>query len=92
MAHHKSAIKRALQGEQARLRNNARKTRIRNLVKEVHQAAAEGTPEEAQAILITTISTISKAASKGTYKKETASRKIARLSRLVHKSQVSDSV
>jgi small subunit ribosomal protein S20 len=91
LAHHKSAVKRARQGEEARLRNNARKTRVKGLIKEVHQVADEGTPEEAQRVLTTTIRAISKAASKGTFHKKTASRKIARLSRHVHKSQVSDS-
>ncbi len=91
MAHHKSAEKRARQGERARLRNNTRKTRVKGLIKEVHRVANEGTPEEAQQVLIKTIRTIDKAASRGTFLKKTASRKIARLSRFVHKAQISGS-
>lgn len=91
MAHHKSAEKRARQGERARLRNNMRKTRVKGLIKEVHRVASEGSPEEAQQVLIKTIRTIDKAASHGTFLKKTASRKIARLSRFVHKAQISGS-
>ena len=46
MATHKSAIKRARQGEDARQRNNARKTRVKGLVKEVNRQVKEGFSEE----------------------------------------------
>ena len=38
MANHKSALKRAKQSETKRLRNKAVKTRVKHLVKNVHQA------------------------------------------------------
>ena len=85
MANHKSAIKRARQSEDRRLRNQVRKTRVKNVVKKVRSVA--GSPEESPKALQEAMRVIDNAASKGTLHKKTASRKIARLSRLVFKSQ-----
>lgn len=84
MANHKSALKRARQSETRRLRNRGYKTRIKNAVKDVRSAVADNAPEQAQAKLRTAVSILQKTASKGVIKRQTASRKISRLSRQVH--------
>lgn len=90
MANHKSALKRARQSETRRLRNRVNKTRVKNVTNATISAAA-ATPEEAQAALKTAMKTIDTAASKGTIHRKTASRKIARLSRLISKTQAAQS-
>lgn len=90
MANHKSALKRARQNEKRCLRNKVQKTRIKNVTKDVKQAAAQS-PEQAQEALKTAMATIHTAASKGAMHRKTASRKIARLSRLALKAQAGDS-
>ena len=84
MASHKSAIKRAKQSEARRLRNRARKTRVKNVVKKVRTAIDNKSLEEAQAALQEAIPVIDKAASKGSIHHRTAARKISRLSKQVH--------
>jgi small subunit ribosomal protein S20 len=81
LANHKSALKRAGQNEVRRIRNRSVKTRVKTVVKDVRQAAADNAPEtadrfkEAQAA-------IDKAAKKGVLHKRTAARKVARLAKL----------
>ena len=84
MATHKSAIKRAKQSEVRRMRNRARKTVVKNVVKRVRVALASKSAEEAQATLSQAIPVIDKAAAKGILHRKTASRKISRLSTQVH--------
>ncbi|MEN6483370.1 MAG: 30S ribosomal protein S20 [Syntrophobacteraceae bacterium] len=84
MANHKSAIKRAKQSEQRRIRNRARKTRMKNVVKEVEQALAGNSPELAVERLKLAISVIDKTASKGVIHKNNAARQISRLTRKVN--------
>ena len=86
MANHKSALKRARQNEKRRLRNKMTKTRIKNVVKTTRLSANQA-PEQSVEILKEAMKVIDKAATKGTIHRKTASRKIARLSRLVFKSQ-----
>lgn len=83
MANHKSAIKRARQSEERRLRNRAGKTQVKNVVKRVRLAVAANSaaPKE----LDHAKSVIAKAAKKGALHKRTAARKISRLSRLMNK-------
>jgi small subunit ribosomal protein S20 len=83
LATHKSAIKRARQSEEHRQRNRTRKTRVKNVVKEVRVALEKKSAEEAQAALKEAIPAIARAASKGTFHPRTASRKISRLSKQV---------
>ena len=85
MANHKSALKRARQNEGRRLRNRGYKTRVKNAVKNVRTAIAENTPEKAQEDLKAAVSVIQKTVSRGVIHRKTASRKISRLSRQVHK-------
>ncbi len=84
MAYHKSALKRARQNEDRRLRNKSVKTSVKNIVKEVRLAASETSKEAQLKKLDTAKSKIDKAAKKGVIHKKTASRKISRLSKLIN--------
>jgi small subunit ribosomal protein S20 len=84
LANHKSAIKRAKQSEDRRLRNRVRKTRVKTAVKQVRTAVENKSVEEAQAALQQAIPVIDKAASKGSLHHRAAARKISRLSKQVH--------
>jgi small subunit ribosomal protein S20 len=83
VANHKSALKRAGQNERRRLRNRAVQTRVKNVVKDVRLAVAQGA-ENALEQLNTAKSVIDNAAKKGVLHKKTASRKIARLAKQVN--------
>lgn len=83
MANHKSALKRARQNVVRRARNKAVKTRVKNVVKDVRQAAAEN-GDAAQEKLREAKSIIDKAATKGVIHKRTAARKVSRLNRLIN--------
>ncbi|MBQ8814620.1 MAG: 30S ribosomal protein S20 [Lachnospiraceae bacterium] len=85
MANIKSAKKRVLVIETKTARNKAIKSRVKTYVKKVDAAVAAGDKAAAQAALKEAISEINKAASKGVYHKNTASRKISRLSLAVNK-------
>ena len=83
MANHKSAEKRARQNINRRMRNKASKTRIKNVVKDVQQAVNDKSLETAQSKLNAAKSVIDRAAKKGVIHKNTAARKISRLSKRV---------
>lgn len=83
MANHKSALKRASQNERRRLRNRAVQTRVKNVVKDVRQAAA-GDTEKTVERLSTAKSVIDKAVKKGVLHQKTASRKISRLAKRIN--------
>ena len=76
MANHKSALKRARQNENRRLRNKGVKTRVKSVVKAVRTAG-----DDAAAKLDEAKSVIDKAAKKGVIHKRTAARKISRLAK-----------
>ena len=84
MANHKSAVKRARQNDQRRLRNKAVKTRVKTIVKEVRTAAGEASGEERLLKLNAAQSAIDKASKKGVIHKRTAARKISRLMKLAN--------
>ena len=84
MARHLSALKRARQNEKRRLRNQSRKTRVKNVVRQVRQAVVQKSPEEAQAALKSAIPVIARGAGKGTLHWRAAARKISRLTRQVN--------
>lgn len=84
MARHASAMKRARQNEKRRLRNKARKTRVKNLVREVRRAVAQKDLEAATAALQKAVPVIAKVAGKGTLHWRAAARKISRLTRQVN--------
>ena len=85
MANIKSAKKRILVIETKTLRNKAIKSKVKTMVKKVEAAIAAGDKAAAEAALKVAISEISKAESKGIFHKNTASRKISRLTVAVNK-------
>lgn len=84
MANHKSALKRARQNEKKRIRNKSTKTRVKNVEKSVRLAVNDKSKEAALDKLNAAQSIIDKAAKKGVIHKNTASRKLSRLSRQVN--------
>ena len=85
MANIKSAKKRILVSKKKEFRNKSIKSKVKTLTKKVEAAVAAGDKAEAEAALKVAISEISKAASKGVYHKNTAARKVSRLTLLVNK-------
>jgi small subunit ribosomal protein S20 len=80
LANHKSAVKRARQSEERRIRNRAQKTRMKNAIKGVEEAISSSTAETATEKLREAISVIHQTAQKGVIHRKKASRKISRLS------------
>lgn len=85
MANHKSAEKRDRQSKVRRLRNRMNKSRMRTAVRKVEDALAVGSEEAAREALQKAAPLIQKTASKGTIHRNTASRKISRLTKRVNK-------
>jgi small subunit ribosomal protein S20 len=77
MAHHKSALKRIRQTERRTEVNRARESRIKTFVKKVETAIESGKRDAAQAALR---EAQPERVSKGVLRKQTASRKMSRLS------------
>ena len=84
MANSKSAKKRILVIQTKTARNKSIKSKVKTYVKKVETAIAQGDKEAAASALVAATSEISKAASKGVYHKNTASRKISRLNKAVN--------
>lgn len=84
MANHKSALKRAKQSEDRRLRNRARKTRMKTAIRGLEEAIAAGSRDAMLERLQQAISLIDRTAGKGVIHKNTASRKISRLTQRVN--------
>ena len=84
MANHKSALKRARQNINRRTRNRSAKTKIKNVVKDVQTAIDENVKEAALEKLNTAKSAIDDTASKGIIHKNTAARRISRLTKRVN--------
>ncbi len=82
MANHPSALKRQRQSEKQQVRNRAVKSTIKTLVKKVRATKSKA---DALKELKAAISKLSKAAQKGGIHKNTASRKISRLTSFVNK-------
>ena len=85
MANIKSAKKRIKVTETKTLRNKSIKSGVKTAIKKVDAAVAAGDKELAQANLLNAISEIDKATTKGVYHKNTASRKVSRLTKAVNK-------
>ncbi len=77
-------MKRARQNKKRRVRNQARKTRVKNVVRDVRQAVAQKNLEGAEAALQKAIPVIAQVAGKGTLHWRTAARKISRLTKQVN--------
>ena len=84
MANHKSAIKRAKQSEQNRIRNRSRRTRMKHVIRSLEEALVSQNPEQAMSRLKEAVSVIDKTASKGVIHRNLASRKISRLTQRVN--------
>ena len=84
MANIKSAKKRVLVAETRTARNKAIRSKVKTSIKKVEAAITAGDKAAAQAALLVAIREIDKATSKGVYHKNTASRKVSRLSKAVN--------
>ena len=83
MANHPSALKRHRQSEKRRLRNQAIRSRVRNLIRAVRQAIATKDATAASTTLASATRALDKAVTKGVLHRNNAARKVARLSRAV---------
>jgi small subunit ribosomal protein S20 len=88
LARHLSAMKRARQNKKRRARNQARKTRVKNMVRDVRQAVTQRNLEGAESALQKAVPVIAQVAGKGTLHWRTAARKISRLTRQVNSLKV----
>ena len=84
LANIKSAKKRILVAQTKTERNKSIRSSVKTAIKKVEAAVAANDKEAASAALVSATSVISKAESKGVYHKNNASRKIARLAKLVN--------
>jgi len=79
-----SAIKRARQAEKRNLRNASIRSKIKTVSKRIEEAITEKNQENVKKFLREIIRTVNSAVSKGVLHKNTASRKISRLSKLAN--------
>ena len=84
MATHKSAIKQNRQSKIRRMRNVQTKSYTKTMIKRLRKAVEEKDGEGAAEALTKAVSALDKAASKGVIHKNTASRKISRLTKSVN--------
>ena len=84
MANIKSAKKRVLVAQTKADRNKSIKSSVKTAVKKVRVAIEAQDKEAAKAALLNATTVIDKAASKGVYHKNTASRKVSRLAKAVN--------
>ncbi len=84
MANLKSAKKRIRVNERKTLRNKAVKTSIKSAIKGVEAAVAASDKDLAQASLTKAVSQIGTGVSKGVYHKNTAARRVSKLTKAVN--------
>lgn len=85
MANIKSAKKRILVNAKKAARNKAIRSKVKTMIKKVEAAVAAGDKETAKAQLPLAVKEIYMASSKGVYHKNTAARKVSRITKLVNK-------
>ena len=85
LANIKSSKKRVEINQRQAERNKAVRSRVKTYEKKVYEAIESKDKEKAKEALRVATSEIEKAKSKGVFKKETASRKVSRLSLAVNK-------
>lgn len=85
MNKHPSAQKRHRQSIKRQARNTAIRSRVRTTVRKLRESIAAGNAAEATERLLNATRVISKAATKGVFHRNTASRKISRLTLAVRK-------
>lgn len=83
MANHKSAKTRIIHNQKRAQINGARRSRVRTFVKKVLALIAENNKEGAIAAFKTAESEMMRAAQKGVFKKNTASRTVSRLAQKI---------
>jgi small subunit ribosomal protein S20 len=83
VANHPSALKRHRQSEKRRLRNQALKTRLRHIVRDVRTAISAGDKDAAAKTLASAERALRKAATKGVVHRNSAARKVSRLAHAV---------
>jgi small subunit ribosomal protein S20 len=91
LARIKSAIKRHKQSLKRRARNRHARSSVKSAIKEVRSALEKKNAEEAGKVLPKAVAVISRAGSKGVIHRKNVARKVARLSRAVHKAAASRS-
>jgi small subunit ribosomal protein S20 len=84
LATHPSAEKRDRQNKKHKIRNTAVKSKTKTEIKKVIAAVEELDRESSEKALKSAITVIKKAASKGVYHKNNASRKVSRLTKKVN--------
>jgi small subunit ribosomal protein S20 len=84
LANIKSAKKRILVNETKAARNKAIRSKVKTACKKVEAAVTAKDKAAAQASLLAATSEVDKACTKGVYHKNTASRKISRLAKMVN--------
>ncbi len=84
MATHPSAEKRDRQNKKHKIRNAAVKSKTKTEIKKVLAAVEELDKDSSEKALKSAITVIKKAASKGVYHKNNASRKVSRLTKKVN--------
>ena len=84
MANIKSAKKRVLVSKRNYDRNKSIKSSVKTAIKKVEAAVAAADKEAAAAALLEATAKIDKAATKGVYHKNNASRKVSRLAKAVN--------
>jgi small subunit ribosomal protein S20 len=89
VANLKSSLKRIRSNEKKRVRNVAVRTNIKTEVRKVEEAIEQGNYEIAKKMLSEVSSTLDSASTKGIIKKNTGSRKKARLAKKINDLQAS---
>lgn len=84
MADHKDALKRNRQNEKKRLRNRHYRTMMRNRIKALRLAIANGDRAAAESQLPQTISMIHRVSQKGIIHRRQAARRVSRLANAVN--------
>ena len=79
-----SALKRARQAEKRNARNRMERSKLKGVVRSVESAVKEGNKDVLAGALLKAARTISSATSKGIIHKNTAARKISRLTKKVN--------
>lgn len=86
MANHVSALKRHKQDQKRRLRNKSYKSMVNTTIKKVAAALEEGDAEVAKASYKAAVAKLDSAAGKGILHKNTAARRISRLTKKLNAS------
>lgn len=89
MARIKSAIKRHKQSLKRRAKNRHVRSSVKSAIKEVRSTLEKTGADEAGKVLSRAVSVLSRAGSKGVLHRKNVARKVARLSRAVHKATAS---